>query len=573
MAEPTAGEPDDASRSPSPTSAAAADSAADNTSPSTPLDVDGSNPPTPTPTPVPFTPVPFKRKRGRPSRAAIEERNRLSTPRGGGIAGIAGVAGIAGIGGGGADNNEDTGSEVGTPASHSTPSYSTAAATTTARGGASTSKRRGRPPAPGGGGGGSGGGGSAKTPRSRGGPSHHTQIPLDKDGNPQQVAGDEIVLDEDPLGQAKVDADGHLQGGREYRCRTFTLLGRGARLYMLSTEPARCIGFRDSYLFFQKHRQLFKIITEPAQKFDLIARDLIPHSYKGRAIGVVTARSVFREFGARIVVGGRRVADDFWEARARADESVVPGELADPLDRLPPPGEEYNRNQYVAWHGASSVYHTGQASVPGPGGPGGAAGHHHHLHHHHHHHHHGGIGGSIGGGIGSGIMGGIMGGLGGGIMGGSGAGGAGGGSAAARRGKKVVVTDVNWMAAHAAAAQAFNSGLRAFRQHNVPPGGVYEPHSNLMHVPRATQPSVCRWSVVGGGGGGVGTGEDAVIVVDEAMEHRPWVGGGLGAATDELATGFGQWDDAVIDALDSDELKGRVRAQVLLERRWAEKWG
>lgn len=212
-------------------------------------------------------------------------------------------------------------------------------------------KRRGRPPA------------SARGNRSRGGPSHYTQIPLDKDGNPQEVVDDEIVLPEDPAGEQKVDKNGYLQGGREYRCRTFTLMGRGERLYMLSTEPARCIGFRDSYLFFQKHKQLYKIIVDEEEKFDMIHRDLIPHSYKGRAIGVVTARSVFREFGARIIVGGRKITDDYFETAAR-EAGVVEGELADPQDRLPPPGEAYNRNQYVAWHGASSVYHTGQPSVP-----------------------------------------------------------------------------------------------------------------------------------------------------------------------------------------------------------------
>lgn len=174
---------------------------------------------------------------------------------------------------------------------------------------------------------------------------------------------DEIVLEPDPAGENKVNKDGELQGGREYRCRVFTILGRGNKLYMLSTEPARCIGFRDSYLFFQKHKQLFKIIMSEDEKYDMIEREIIPHSYKGRAIGVVTARSVFREFGARIVVGGRKVTDDYWEARERA-AGAEEGALADPEDRLPKPGEEYNRKQYVAWHGASSVYHTGAPSVP-----------------------------------------------------------------------------------------------------------------------------------------------------------------------------------------------------------------
>ena len=181
------------------------------------------------------------------------------------------------------------------------------------------------------------------------------------------VVEDEVVTPEDPEGEKKVDKFGHLQGGREYRVRTFTILGRGRRLYMLSTEPARCIGFRDSYLFFQKHRLLYKIIIDDEEKRDLIERSLIPHSYKGRAIGVVTARSVFREFGAKIIIGGKKVTDDYatLAALARGD---VEGEMSVPDDKLPLPGEPYNRNQYVAWHGASSVYHSGQPSVPLPSG-------------------------------------------------------------------------------------------------------------------------------------------------------------------------------------------------------------
>lgn len=181
------------------------------------------------------------------------------------------------------------------------------------------------------------------------------------------VVNDEVDLPEDPEGETKVDKLGHLQGGREYRVRTFTIRNRGDRLYMLSTEPARCIGFRDSYLFFQKHKLLFKIIIEDDEKYDLIDRKIIPHSYKGRAIGVVSARSVFREFGAKIVIGGRKVTDDYAtkEARERGD---IEGEIAVPDDVLPKSGEEYDRNRYVAWHGASAVYHSGVPSVPMPAG-------------------------------------------------------------------------------------------------------------------------------------------------------------------------------------------------------------
>lgn len=189
-----------------------------------------------------------------------------------------------------------------------------------------------------------------------------TQQPIDKEGNMMDIIDDEVALPEDPEGETKVDKMGNLLGGREYRCRTFTVSGRGDRLYMLSTEPARCVGFRDSYLFFTKHRKLFKIIIDDDEKRDLIEREIIPHSYKGRAIGICTARSVFREFGALIVVGGKRIIDDYEVAKAR-EEGVIEGEIADPNDRFVP-GEPYNKNQYVAWHGASAVYHSSTPAVP-----------------------------------------------------------------------------------------------------------------------------------------------------------------------------------------------------------------
>ncbi|KAJ8609502.1 hypothetical protein MRB53_039060 [Persea americana] len=127
-------------------------------------------------------------------------------------------------------------------------------------------------------------------------------VPEDAIMEPQHVVDDETVLAHfDQEGERKVDENGFLFGNREYRVRTFTVLGRGKRLYMLSTEPAR-------------------------------------------------------EFGAKIIIGGRRIIDDYWVKEYKS-LGFQEGALADPEDLLPPPGVEYNRNQYVAWHGASSVYH------------------------------------------------------------------------------------------------------------------------------------------------------------------------------------------------------------------------
>lgn len=224
-------------------------------------------------------------------------------------------------------------------------------------------RKRGRPA-----GIGRGGGRGGFRGRRRGAPPEAPRV-IDKDGKALDVVNDEAVVDDDPDGNEKVDEIGRLLGGREYRVRTFTIVGKGGRLYMLSTEPARCCGFRDSYLFFTKHPKLYKVLVGEEEKRDLIDRDILPSSYKGRNIGVVTARSVFREFGARIIVGGRKIVDDYKVAEARA-RGEVEGELADPEDRVPENKEEYNRNRYVAWFGASDVYRTVQSAAAQAGKPG-----------------------------------------------------------------------------------------------------------------------------------------------------------------------------------------------------------
>ncbi|EON97580.1 putative chromatin structure-remodeling complex protein rsc7 protein [Phaeoacremonium minimum UCRPA7] len=259
----------------------------------------------------------------------------------------------------------------------------------------------------------------------KGAPAPVTQQQIDKDGNMMDIINDEVDLPEDPEGETKVDKLGNLLGDREYRCRTFTVLGRGDRLYMLSTEPARCVGFRDSYLFFTKHRKLCKIIIDDDEKRDMIEREIIPHSYKGRSIGIVTARSVFREFGALIVVGGRRIIDDYDIARAK-EEGAVEGELADPNDKFIP-GEPYNKNQYVAWHGASAVYHTSAPAVPAQTGK------------------------------------------------------------VDVKKRRVAVNDVNWQLEHAREASLFNSQINAIRRQNQ--NGVYDIHTNTMQYPANMQPT------------------------------------------------------------------------------------
>ena len=141
-----------------------------------------------------------------------------------------------------------------------------------------------------------------------------------------------------PKGHTKIDENGVLQGGRQFRMKTFKLLGHGDQLFMVSTEPARLVGFRDSYLLFKTHRSLFKKVCTNEEKMDLIDRAIIPNSYKGRSVNLVAARSIFREFGAKMIIDGKKVIDDFWEQRA-IERGDIAGEYADPLQYFGPVGK------------------------------------------------------------------------------------------------------------------------------------------------------------------------------------------------------------------------------------------
>ncbi|KAI9710984.1 MAG: hypothetical protein M1820_002421 [Bogoriella megaspora] len=145
-------------------------------------------------------------------------------------------------------------------------------------------------------------------------------LPTVRDHTTDQLGpkGDEYIPREiDEAGEKKVSETGHPLGNREYRCRTFYVLNRGDKLFMLATECARVLGYRDSYLLFNKNRSLYKIIATQMEKDDLIAKEILPYSYRSRQIAIVTARSMFRQFGSRLIVNGRRVRDDYWESKAR----------------------------------------------------------------------------------------------------------------------------------------------------------------------------------------------------------------------------------------------------------------
>lgn len=136
--------------------------------------------------------------------------------------------------------------------------------------------------------------------------------PVDEKGEPIALVNEEYLLPDDPKGDEKIDSNGDLLGDRTFKVRTFTLVDKDDRKFMLSTEPARAVGLRDSYMFFQTHPNLYKFQLSQGQKNDLIRRNIIPYSYRNRPISLVTARSVFKEFGYQIIENGMEGTDDYY---------------------------------------------------------------------------------------------------------------------------------------------------------------------------------------------------------------------------------------------------------------------
>jgi chromatin structure-remodeling complex protein RSC7 len=144
------------------------------------------------------------------------------------------------------------------------------------------------------------------------------------------VVNDEYVTPNDPKGDKKISDLGVLKGGRKFRVKVFKVPNRGDRLYAISTDVARLVGYRDSYFLFQKHTSLYRFKIDEDSKMYLINNDLLPATFKTRAAYLITARSAFKEFGARIIVDGKQVIDDYYEEKARND-GAIEGALINPI--------------------------------------------------------------------------------------------------------------------------------------------------------------------------------------------------------------------------------------------------
>lgn len=100
--------------------------------------------------------------------------------------------------------------------------------------------------------------------------------------------------------------------GRQYRVPTFELPDRGRMLFMFSKDPAALLGFRDSFVFMKKNPKLVKVHVTDSEKSYLVDTNKLRSTFRTREVSVVTARSVFKVFGHRVVKKGRRGRDDYY---------------------------------------------------------------------------------------------------------------------------------------------------------------------------------------------------------------------------------------------------------------------
>ncbi|KAI8366056.1 chromatin remodelling complex Rsc7/Swp82 subunit-domain-containing protein [Radiomyces spectabilis] len=149
----------------------------------------------------------------------------------------------------------------------------------------------------------------AFTGRKRGRPKGHSH----KDDKVKKMPlMSEVESDHDEYGDQKIDHCGNLLEGRQYRVPTFTLPDRDGMRFMFSKDPAALLGFRDSFVFLKKNPKLVKVYVTDSDKGFLVENGLLRSTFRTREVSVVTARSVFKQFGHRVVKKGRRGRDDYY---------------------------------------------------------------------------------------------------------------------------------------------------------------------------------------------------------------------------------------------------------------------
>ncbi len=139
------------------------------------------------------------------------------------------------------------------------------------------------------------------------------------------IGDDELILPDNPKGETKIDAEGHLLGGmrshlhspkpitddlphsgREYKLVTFSSPTRRNpnRVYALTIDAARACGYADSLAFLRRCPQALKLACNAEERQMLIDIGRVTGNLKHRMVTMVAMRNIYKIMGARIVKSG-----------------------------------------------------------------------------------------------------------------------------------------------------------------------------------------------------------------------------------------------------------------------------
>ena len=122
-------------------------------------------------------------------------------------------------------------------------------------------------------------------------------------GQEYVVGDDELILPDNEKGDTKIDADGRLLGGREYKVVTFTSASRRNpnKVYALTIDAARACGYNDSLQFLRRSPMIVKLPCTQEERQMLIDIGRVTGNLKHRMVTMVAMRNIYKTMGCRVV--------------------------------------------------------------------------------------------------------------------------------------------------------------------------------------------------------------------------------------------------------------------------------
>ncbi|KAI9273412.1 chromatin remodelling complex Rsc7/Swp82 subunit-domain-containing protein [Helicostylum pulchrum] len=120
-------------------------------------------------------------------------------------------------------------------------------------------------------------------------------------------------------------------------------------------EPSKLLGYRDSHILFQKHPQLKRVRITEEERHYLIDTGVLITRFKNPEVAVLTARSLFKCFGHRVIKNGKISKDDYYENNPDKHHVSPDEPIKEELD------EDHSRKSLIGKTSRSEGY---SSSVP-----------------------------------------------------------------------------------------------------------------------------------------------------------------------------------------------------------------